>query len=736
MLLKGTILGHYRLLQRIGVGGMGEVYLAEDTRIPRQVAVKVVRIEAEPYPNSAAVQEASRLFQREMRAIATLDHRNILNLIDFGEETIEGMPTTYMIMPYRKEGSLNDWLQRYKTQELLSLDDIDHILSQAAAALQHAHDHQIIHQDVKPANFLIRENSGNPGRPDLLLTDFGVAKLTNATATASQHVRGTPAYMSPEQWESEPVPATDQYALAVMAYLFLTGRTPFEGRMEQVMRQHLMVAPQPPSAYNPRLSPAIDAVILQALAKKPEERFPSIEDFARAFHQAIQYTGDLRTTLTITTDEATTGVKRSITLPGGRKVSITVPSNAQDGQELHVENQGDAFYEGGPRGSLLLKVAVSPEQATSVSKNDKANIPATNAAPLEPATQTSQKQSDLLPPIEAVPPPSPLEPKTGPVVAQTSSSPVEPTTKPTAARTTPTTSEKTDKEKWVMPPLSSVGSTSSLPLSSSIPERRARKPVVTVISLVAVIALVVAGIVGIIHQSNVSVANANATATTSTLDANAIATATANVYGTEFANARATVNGGATASANDSANAQATANANPDPYGAGGTLSKVDSLTQDAGYFSAGGFCGQVMSDGYHITDSSCNSASLGLSFDNFVFEVKMTINRGDCGGMTLRYVYTFYVCSDGTYQFLVSTLASSAILKSGSNSGITAVQSIIAVVASESNFTLYLNHKQLDSVSDSTDSSGPIGLIAGSTNNNSSTTTEVTYRDVRIWTL
>ena len=129
MLPKGTILGHYRLLQRIGVGGMGEVYLAEDTRIPRQVAVKVVRSEGEPYPNSSAVQEASRLFQREMKAIATLDHRNILNLIDFGEETIDSMPVTYMIMPYRKEGSLNDWLQRYKAEELLSLDDLDYILS-------------------------------------------------------------------------------------------------------------------------------------------------------------------------------------------------------------------------------------------------------------------------------------------------------------------------------------------------------------------------------------------------------------------------------------------------------------------------------------------------------------------------------------------------------------------------------------------------------------------------------
>lgn len=266
---------------------MGEVYLAEDTLIPRQVAIKIVRTEAQSYLNSAEAQEASRLFKKEMQAIAMLDHRNILHLIDFGEETIAGMPVTYMIMPYRKEGSLSGWLQRFKTNPLLSPADVDYMLTQAAEALQHAHDHHIIHQDVKPSNFLIRENPNDPNHPDLLLMDFGVARLTTATTTSSQLVRGTPTYMSPEQWESKPVPASDQYALAVMVYELLTGRTPFEGRLEQVMHQHMMVPPEPPSTYNPQFSRAIDAVILRALAKKPEDRFPSILDFARAFHNAV-----------------------------------------------------------------------------------------------------------------------------------------------------------------------------------------------------------------------------------------------------------------------------------------------------------------------------------------------------------------------------------------------------------------------------------------------------------------
>ncbi len=212
-----------------------------------------------------------------------------------------------------------------------------------------------------------------------------------------------------------------------------------------------------------------------------------------------------------------------------------------------MENQGDAYYEDGPRGSLLLKIAVSPAEAAPVSKYVKENVPATDSVSLEPSVHTSRKPSDQLPSTAAVRPPPPLEPET----------------EPTPAQTTPATSEKSGNEKWVMPPLPPVCGTSSLP--SSIPEKPRRKPVVTVISLAAVIILVVAGIVGIAHQASVSAANINATATTSTIDANAIATATAKANAADFAKAVATVNGGATADAKSSANEQATVNANPIP---------------------------------------------------------------------------------------------------------------------------------------------------------------------------
>ncbi len=288
MSLEGQHIGRYHLLHLLGSGGMGDVYLAEDARIEQQVAIKVIRTEASSYPTTDAATDAIRLFQREARAIAKLDHPNILPLFDYGEVLLNDMTLTYLVMPYRQEGSLASWLRQRNTGELLSLSGIVHIVRQAADALQHAHTRQIIHQDVKPSNFLLRYRDGNSALPDVLLADFGIARLTTATANASQSIRGTPIYMAPELWEGEARPATDQYALAVMTYELLTGRPPFQGSLGRMMYQHLNIEAPPPSAFNPRLSKEIDIVLLHALAKKTEMRFASITAFANAFQQAVQ----------------------------------------------------------------------------------------------------------------------------------------------------------------------------------------------------------------------------------------------------------------------------------------------------------------------------------------------------------------------------------------------------------------------------------------------------------------
>ncbi|MGI9060101.1 MAG: serine/threonine protein kinase [Ktedonobacteraceae bacterium] len=374
MALEGLQLGQYRLLRLLGSGGMGEVYLAEDARINQQVAIKVSRTEATPYPNNGTTLDAVRLFQREAKAIARLDHLHILPLFSYGEENVNGMTLIYIVMPYRREGSFVNWLQQCGDNALLSVQDVAYFISQAADALQYAHDNQIVHQDVKPSNFLIRTNKDHPNLPDLLLADFGIAKLSTSTASVSHSIRGTPTYMAPEQWSGEPVYATDQYALAVLTYELLAGRPPFVGRQEQVMYQHFSVQPQLPSTFTPQISKDVDTVILKALAKQPTDRFPSITAFANAFQQATRDldastvvktptpntlgSRDLNVTLAISRAEAQNGTNRILTLPGGHQVSVPVPAGAYNGQVLRLPKLGESLLDGGPVGILILTLSV------------------------------------------------------------------------------------------------------------------------------------------------------------------------------------------------------------------------------------------------------------------------------------------------------------------------------------------------------------------------------------------
>jgi serine/threonine protein kinase len=385
MSLEGQQIDRYCILRLLGSGGMGDVYLAEDARIEQQVAIKVIRAEVNPYPDTQATQKAARLFQREARAIVKLDHPHILPLYDYGEERLGNLNVIYLVMPYRSEGSLAEWLRQRGQQGLLSPQEVGDMVGQAATALQHAHDRQIIHQDVKPSNFLLRQRSETPKRPDLLLADFGIARLSTATVSASQPIRGTPTYMAPEQWEGNPVPATDQYALAVMTYELLTGRPPFQGAPGPLMYQHLTETPSPPSTFNSQLSRDIDNVLLHALAKKPEERFASVTAFAGAFQQAVQAmqaaqtpthisasassaADDIRAVLAISPTEAEAGTTRTLTLPSGRKVTVLVPAGVRDGQVVRLEGQGEASLTDDAAGALILTIlVVAVQEALSLS---------------------------------------------------------------------------------------------------------------------------------------------------------------------------------------------------------------------------------------------------------------------------------------------------------------------------------------------------------------------------------
>jgi hypothetical protein len=237
----------------------------------------------------------------------------------------------------------------------------------------------VIHLDVKPANFLIRSNAKNPNRPTVLLADFGLARNSATVASSSLTIRGTPTFMAPEQWGSNPVFASDQYALAIMIYELLLGRPPFEGSMERLLHHHLSTQPLPPSTLKTHLPATIDSVILRALAKRPEDRFPSISAFAGAFEQAVQALpapspverivepqqsdrGDFRAALYITQVEADAGASPTITMPNGQPFIVPVPAGVHDGEVIRVQGPDES-----PNSGAVVFLTIGIKQAEETS---------------------------------------------------------------------------------------------------------------------------------------------------------------------------------------------------------------------------------------------------------------------------------------------------------------------------------------------------------------------------------
>jgi beta-lactam-binding protein with PASTA domain/predicted Ser/Thr protein kinase len=262
----------YRVLRRIGSGGMADVWLAEDAHLQRQVALKVLHSRYLQDPDFIA------RFQREAEAAAGLQHPNIVAVFDRGADD----DVNYIAMRYVEGPTLKELIERGLTPEQAVA-----LVRQVLEGARFAHRNGIVHRDLKPQNVIVDEDG------KAVVTDFGIARAGVSEITQTGSVMGTPQYLSPEQAQGfEVTGVSDLYSIGVILYEALTGRVPFEGESAvAVAMKQVAETPQRPSSINPQVSPALDAVVMRALEKEPGNRFQSADAFIAALDQAMREPG-------------------------------------------------------------------------------------------------------------------------------------------------------------------------------------------------------------------------------------------------------------------------------------------------------------------------------------------------------------------------------------------------------------------------------------------------------------
>jgi serine/threonine-protein kinase len=272
--------GRFEVQKELGKGAMGVVYLGKDPKIGREVAIKTMALSQEFEPEELA--EVKERFFREAETAGRLSHPNIVTIYDTGEEH----DFCYIAMELLKGGDLAPYV---KPGKLLPMDQVVSIVARVADALGYAHRQGVVHRDIKPANMMY-----DPQTDTLKVTDFGIARLTDSSKTKTGMVLGTPSYMSPEQLAGKKIEGrSDLFSLGVSLYQMLCGRLPFEGEsMAQLM---FKIANEPPTeilSVNPDVPPRLRAFLLHALAKNPDERFQTGEEFAGALRATLSTPAD------------------------------------------------------------------------------------------------------------------------------------------------------------------------------------------------------------------------------------------------------------------------------------------------------------------------------------------------------------------------------------------------------------------------------------------------------------
>ncbi|MEE9384352.1 MAG: serine/threonine-protein kinase [Nannocystaceae bacterium] len=310
-LLGRTLLHRYRLIRRVGSGGMAHVYLAEHVALDTQFAVKILRAEYAQRPQLVAN------FLAEAKATSKIRHENVVRVTDCGDT---GDGVVFFVMEYLEGEDLCDILS---TEDSLNWPRVASIALQVCAALAAAHDAGVVHRDIKPENcFLTR---GLPASPEhIKLLDFGIAQVYRSTlppsVTLPGLVAGTPGYMPPEQLQGEVADIrVDVYGVGALIYALLTGDPPFVGSLSDVISRQLRAPAPPPSenAADAELAPAVDALVARALEREPSRRFQSVREMSQAIARAARPTeGDSYSSLPVSANPSvTTGTVRLDTAP-------------------------------------------------------------------------------------------------------------------------------------------------------------------------------------------------------------------------------------------------------------------------------------------------------------------------------------------------------------------------------------------------------------------------------------
>ncbi len=267
-----STIGKYEIRRELGRGAMGVVYEAYDPMIKRVVALKTIRVDQLAGENAESVVAR---FRREAQAAGRLNHPNIVGIYDIGDEA----GTWYIAMEYIQGRELKSY---FEANERFAPADIVRIMTQILDALGYSHKAGVIHRDVKPANVILLSGGG------VKVADFGIAHIESSNMTQVGTVMGTPSYMSPEQIMGLPIDGrSDLFSAGVILYQFLTGERPFSGSSTVTMHKVLEEDPLPPSRFNVQVPGSMDAIVRRALAKRPDERYQTAEEFATALQRSL-----------------------------------------------------------------------------------------------------------------------------------------------------------------------------------------------------------------------------------------------------------------------------------------------------------------------------------------------------------------------------------------------------------------------------------------------------------------